>query len=164
MGKKFKPRVDVGQKVKILMKYKDIPTQSIGQVTRVKPDNSVVVFFGTETDVCFMEHEIQDWLEPWGPAPDAKVVPSLGKQPILISFSEGRLGLEFKLSGVTFIVTKVVRNYEADKKGVLVGMQMVSAVDGYGNSVQGSSTRELAQNLTKAPRPVKITFISEQLP
>jgi len=161
--KKFKPRIDVGQKVKILKRYKDIPSQSIGQVTRVKPDNSVVVFFGTETDVCFMEHEIWDWLEPWGPAPDSKVVPSFGKQPLVISFNEGRLGLEFKLRRVTFIVTKVVRNYEAWKKGVLVGMQMVSAVDGYGKSVQGSSAVELAQNLTKAPRPVKITFISEQL-
>jgi len=160
--KKFKPRVDVGQKVKILKRYKDIPTQSIGQVTRVKPDNSVVVFFGTKTDVCFLEHEIWDWLEPWGSAPDSKVVPSLGKQPLVISFNEGRMGLEFKQTGVTFIVTNVVRKYEADKKGVLVGMQMVSAVDGYGNSVQGSSARELAKNLSKAPRPVKITFISEQ--
>jgi len=160
--KKFKPRVNVGQRVKILKRYKDIPPQSIGQVTRVKPDNSVVVFFGTETDVCFMEHEIQDWLEPWGSAPDSKVVPSVGKQPLVISFNEGRLGLEFRLRKVAFIVTKVVRNYEAYKKGVLVGMQMVSAVDGYGRSVQGSSAQELAQNLSKAPRPVKITFISEQ--
>jgi len=161
--RKFDSRLVAGQKVKILKRYNNVAPQSIGQVIRRKLDNSVLVNFGTEIDVCFLEGEIADWLEPWGPGPILKVLPSLANQPLEISFNEGRLGLEFRLTKATFIVTKVVRNYEADKKGVQVGMHMVSAIDGFGKSVQGSTARELADNLSKAPRPVMITFVSEQL-
>jgi len=163
-SRKFPSKVVAGQKVRILKQYKKVLPRTIGQVSFIRTDSSIVVDFGQNREIRFTEEEIPEWLEPWGASPlISSSAATLGKQPLEIAFNEGRLGLEFKLTRDTFIVTKVIRNYEAHTKGVMVGMRMVSAFDGFGNSVQGSTAPELAQNLSKAARPVRITFVSEHI-
>jgi len=159
-ARKFSLRIVAGQKVRILKRYNKVLARTIGQVIVTNPNNSVVVDFGNDREVGFSQDEIAEWLEPWGPVQSTSDV---RQQPIVIVFYEGRLGLEFKLTGNTFIVTKVVRKYEAHKKGVKVGMQMVSAMDGMGNAIAGFTARELAINLSKASRPVSITFVSQEI-
>jgi len=156
-AKRFTSRIAAGQKVRILKRYNKVLARTIGQVVITNPDNSVVVDFGNNKEVGFKQEEIAEWLEPWGPIQSTSEV-----RPIVIAFYEGRLGLEFKLARNTFIVTKVVRQYEAHKNGVKVGMQMVSAMDGLGNPIEGTTARQLAVNLSKASRPVSITFVSEE--
>jgi hypothetical protein len=160
-SRKFPLRVVAGQKVRILKRYNKVPARTIGQVSLIKPSGSIVVDFGRNREVGFTQEEIPEWLEPWGGSAILSNASILEKQPLEVAFNEGRLGLEFKLSRETFIVTKVIRNYEAHTKGVMAGMRMVSAFDGCGNSVSGPTAPELAKNLSKAPRPVRITFVPE---
>lgn len=158
--RKFPARIVAGQKVRILKRYNQVLARTIGQVVVTNTDNSVVVDFGDDREVGFKQREIAEWLEPWGPI---QSMGDVGPQPIELVFYEGRLGLEFKLTRNNFIVTKVVRKYEAHKNGVKVGMQMVSAIDGLGNAIEGSTARQLAVNLSKASRPVSITFVVEEI-
>jgi len=78
-------------------------------------------------------------------------------------FDEGRLGLEFKLMNQQFTVIKVVAGCPAAAKGVRRGQAIESVYDGNGFPVQAASAKDLARQMSYAPRPLMVKFVEGQI-
>jgi len=165
----FTSRITVGQKVRIKKGYQNVQAKEIGTAVSSNNDGSVEIMFG-RNKIGFLETEILEWLEPWGGKPDNVALPyanpvarpaaRAAPQVQTIRFTEPRMGMEFQLENGVYVISKVHGGYEAARKGVAIGMRMLSITDAYGTQVKGSTASRLSTNIGQATRPVTIQFVA----